>query len=167
MILPLFPRDAKLIRKSYLDKIDSSMKKSAILLISLAIFAVACGSAGTANTANANKPPTDPATVIDRSNPLGTPKSSIAYQFELVRAGDYEKLLDCFTEKGKRQLTQPAVEKAKAEAVNISFDDIVDSITEEENSNGKFAYIKMRDHRTLAILVWHDNKWLADKVWFK
>jgi hypothetical protein len=43
----------------------------------------------------------------------------------------------------------------------------VDSISEEENSNGKFAYIRMKDHRVLAILVLQDNKWLADKVWFK
>jgi hypothetical protein len=143
------------------------MKTLASLLIFASLFAAACGSAGSANTANVNKPPTDPATLIDRSNPLGTPKSSIAYQFELIKAGDYEKLRDCFTEKGKRQLTQPAVEKAKADAVNIAFDDIVDSISEEENSNGKFAYIRMKDHRVLAILVLQDNKWLADKVWFK
>lgn len=142
------------------------MKKLAILLIFL--FA-ACGNppANTGNKTAANKPPTDMATVIDRANPLSNPKSSIAYQFELVKAGDYDKLVECFTEKGKTKLTKEVVEKAKGQAANIQFDDIAADIVEEENSNGKFAHVSMKDHRKLVILELHDGKWLSPRVWFQ
>lgn len=146
------------------------MKNLAILIISLSLFAGACDSSAVSeniNTANANKPPTDPATVIDRSNPLGTPKSSIAYQFELVKAGDHEKLLDCFTEKGKKKLTPPIVESAKGNSAKFTFDDIFGSVEEDTNSNGRFAIIRMKDNRTLTILQWNDGKWLSDNVWFR
>lgn len=143
------------------------MKNLAILLISLSLFAAACGSsAGNANT-NVNKPPTDPATVIDRGNPLGTPKSSIAYQFELVKAGDYEKLRDCFTEKGQKKLTQGIVDSAKTNSAQFTFDDLVGSVEEDNNSNGKFAIVRMKDNRILTILEWKDGKWLSDNVWFR
>lgn len=146
------------------------MKNLAILIISLSLFAAACSNSAVSkniNTANANKPPTDLATVIDRDNPLGTPKSSIAYQFELVKAGDYEKLLDCFTEKGKKKLTQPIVESAKANSVNFTFDDLFGSVEDDNNSNGKFAIVRMKNNRTLTILQWNDGKWLSDNVWFR
>jgi hypothetical protein len=144
------------------------MKILAIIL--LPIFLFACGNPTVSNNstvANVNKTPTDPATLIDRANPLSNPRSSIAYQFELVKAGDYEKLVDCFTEKGQKKLTLPIVESAKANAAKITFDDIVAKIEEEENSNGKFAHIRMKDNRPLVILVLKDGKWLSDQVWFK
>jgi hypothetical protein len=146
------------------------MKNLAILLLSVSLFAAACGSSatgGNAKPANANTPPTDPATVIDRNNPLGNPKSSIAYQFELVKAGDYEKLLDCFTEKGKKKLSQGLVESAKTNSVNFKFDDLFGSVEMDENSSGKFAIVRMKDNRTLTILELKDGKWLADNVWFR
>jgi hypothetical protein len=144
------------------------MKILAIILLS--IFLLACGNSTVSNnstTANVNKTPTDPATVIDRANPLGNPKSSIAYQFELVKAGDQAKLMECFTEKAQKKLTPPIVESAKANAAKITFDDIVAKIEEEENSNGKFAHIRMKDNRPLVILVLKDGKWLSDQVWFR
>lgn len=144
------------------------MKKLAILLLSLGLFAAGCGtSANNANSANANKPPTDPATVIVRDNPLSTPQSSIAYQFELIKAGDYDKILDCFTEKGKKKITRELVESAKTNSANFTFDDLFGSVEMDNNSNGKFAIVKMKDHRTLTILEWKDGKWIADNVWFR
>ena len=144
------------------------MKTLAILLLS--VFLVACGSPATnhnSTTANVNKTPTDYAALIDRANPLSNSKSSIAYQFELVKAGDYDKLVDCFTEKAKRKLTREIVESAKVTAEKVSYDDVVATIDEEENSNGKFAHIRMKDHRSLVILTFKDGKWLSDQVWFK
>lgn len=140
------------------------MKKLAVLIISLFLMS-ACGNSPT-NT-NANKPPTEPETLIDRNNPLGTPMSSIAYQFELVKAGDYDKLVDCFTEKAKKKVSREAVEKARETVPSVNFDDLVTKVVEEENSNGKFAHIKMKDHRTLTILVFKDGKWLSDTAWFQ
>lgn len=146
------------------------MKNLAILLIFVSLFAAGCSKSATGSntsSANANKPPTDPVTVIDRANPLSTPKSSIAYQFELVKAGDYEKLLDCFTEKGKKKLSQPLVESAKANSVNFSFDDLFGAVEMDENSNGKFAIVRMKDNRTLTILELKDGKWLSNNIWFR
>jgi PBP1b-binding outer membrane lipoprotein LpoB len=143
------------------------MKKLAILLISLILLAACGNSPANTSNANANKPPTDPATLVDRANPLSNPMSSVAYQFELVKAGDYDKLVDCFTDKAKKKLTREIVQSAKVNSEKINFDDIAASVEEEENSNGKFAQIRMKDHRTLVILALHDGKWLSDGVWFR
>src|SRR6185369_7743241 len=49
-----------------------------------------------------------------------SPKDSIAYQFELLKAGDTDKLKQCFTERLRERITQEVVQKGKSEAGNFT-----------------------------------------------
>jgi hypothetical protein len=127
----------------------------------------------TANTSantNANAPAstaTNTSTGAAATGSLADPKSSIAYQFELVKAGDLDKLKACLTPRLRDGLTQEALDKAKANAAAYSIDDLYDSAEMGEADGKKTAKIKMKNGRTLTTLVETDGKWLADTVWFK
>ena len=98
---------------------------------------------------------------------LSDPKSSIAYQFELVKAGDLEKLKECLTPRVREDLTAEIVEKAKGEAANMTMEDLYASEEMGEADGKKTAKVKMKNDRTLTTLVEEDGKWLADTIWFK
>jgi predicted lipid-binding transport protein (Tim44 family) len=98
---------------------------------------------------------------------LSDPKSSIAYQFELVKAGDLEKLKECLTPRVRDELTAEIVEKAKGEAANMTMDDLYASEEMGEADGKKTAKVKMKNDRTLTTLIEEDGKWLADTIWFK
>ena len=98
---------------------------------------------------------------------LGDPKSSLAHQFELVKAGDLEKLKACLTPRVRDGLTQEVVDKAKTDAAKYTIDDLYDSAEMGEADGKKTAKIKMKNGRTLTTLVETDGQWLADTIWFK
>jgi hypothetical protein len=98
---------------------------------------------------------------------LADPKSSIAYQFELVKAGDAAKLKNCVTPRLRDSVTQEGVDKAKANAAAYTMDDLYASAETGEADGKKTAKIKMKNGRTLTTLVETDGKWLADTIWFK
>jgi hypothetical protein len=98
---------------------------------------------------------------------LSDPKSSIAYQFELVKAGDLEKLKECLTPRVRDELTAEIVEKAKGEAANMTMEDLYASEEMGEADGKKTAKVKMKNDRTLTTLIEEDGKWLADTIWFK
>ena len=124
-----------------------------------------------ANTsANANANASARTTTNTSTAPTGSladPKSSIAYQFELVKAGDLEKLKACLTPRLRDGLTQEALDKAKANASAYTIDDLYDSAEMGESDGKKTAKVKMKNGRTLTTLIETDGKWLADTVWFK
>ncbi len=96
-----------------------------------------------------------------------SPKDSIAYQFELIKEGNVDKLKECFTERQRDRITADAVEKGKAQASNYTLDDLVASVEMGEYEGQKTAKIMMKNGRTLTTLVETDGKWLADTVWFR
>jgi hypothetical protein len=98
---------------------------------------------------------------------LNDPKSSIAYQFELVKAGDAEKLKSCLTPRLRDGLTKEVVDKAKTDAAKYTMDDLYASAEMGEADGKKTAKVKMKNGRTLTTLVETDGKWLADTIWFK
>ena len=98
---------------------------------------------------------------------LADPKSSIAYQFELVKAGDAAKLKDCVTPRLRDSVTQEGVDKAKANAAAYTIDDLYASAEMGEADGKKTAKVKMKNGRTLTTLVETDGQWLADTIWFK
>ena len=98
---------------------------------------------------------------------LNDPKSSIAYQFELVKAGDVDKLKTCLTPRVRDGVTKEVVDKAKTDAANYTIDDLYASAEMGEADGKKTAKIKMKNGRTLTTLVETDGKWLADTIWFK
>ena len=98
---------------------------------------------------------------------LSDPKSSIAYQFDLVKAGDVDKLKACMTERVRDGVTKEVVDKAKADAPKYTLDDLYASAEMGEYEGKKTAKIKMKNGRTLTTLVETDGKWLADTIWFK
>jgi hypothetical protein len=100
-------------------------------------------------------------------NLLADPKGSIAHQFELLKAGDAEKLKACFTDRQRDRITQELVDKGKGDAANYTLDELVASVEMGEDEGKKTAKIKMKNGRTLTTLVLTDGKWLADTVWFK
>ena len=121
--------------------------------------------ANTAANVAANTSASPAATTATGS--LADPKSSIAYQFELVKAGDAAKLKNCVTPRLRDSVTQEGVDKAKANAAAYTLDDLYASAEMGEAEGKKTAKIKMKNGRTLTTLVETDGKWLADTIWFK
>ncbi|MEO8435972.1 MAG: hypothetical protein ABI596_13815 [Pyrinomonadaceae bacterium] len=101
------------------------------------------------------------------SSALSEPKSSLAYQFELVKAGDMDKLKACLTPRVRDGATKEVMDKAKTEAAKYTIDDLYDSAEMGEADGKKTAKIKMKNGRTLTTLVQTDGQWLADTLWFK
>lgn len=125
-----------------------------LIILVISLFILACGGV-------------NPVTTKTNDASLGDPKGSIAYQFELLKAGDAEKLRTCFTDRVKDSVTKEAVEKGKSEAGKYTLDDLVASVETGEYEGKKTAKIKMKNGRTLTILIETNGKWLADTIWFK
>ena len=81
-----------------------------------------------------------------------SPKDSIAYQFELLKAGDTDKLKQCFTERLRERITQEVVQKGKSEAGNFTLDDLVASVEMGQAEGQQTAKIMMKNGRTLTTL---------------
>jgi len=159
------------------------MRKAAlpVALLALGALSSACSSPTTnttntnttpdtnANSANvkaANTAPT--ATPAARTTgSLADPKSSIAYQFELLKAGDVEKLKTCLTPRVRDGVTREVVDKAQGQAAKYTIDDLYASDERGEADGKKTAKVKMKNGRTLTTLIETDGQWLADTIWFK
>ena len=128
-----------------------------LLLVLGSVFMAGCGGAG--SNAGSSKTSDEG---LNKS-----PKDSIAYQFELVKEGNTDKLKECFTERLRDRITPEAVEKAKSQASNYTLDDLVASVEMGEAEGKNTAKVMMKNGRTLTTLVQTDGKWLADTVWFK
>ena len=101
------------------------------------------------------------------SNSLSEPKGSIAYQLDLVKAGDADKLKTCLTPRLRERITPELLSKAKSEAGKYTIDDLYASAEMGESDGKKTAKVKMKNGRTLTTLVETDGQWLADTIWFK
>ena len=102
-----------------------------------------------------------------RADDAADVKAAIATQFELLKAGDVEKLKAHFTDRQKERITKEAVEKGQANAAKMTIDDLVASVDVKGEGGQKTAKIKMKNGRSLTTLILTDGKWLADTVWFK
>lgn len=102
-----------------------------------------------------------------RADDAADVKAAIATQFDLLKAGDVEKLKAHFTDRQKERITKEAVEKGQANAAKMTIDDLVAAVDVKGEGGQKTAKIKMKNGRTLTTLVFTDGKWLADTVWFK
>ena len=151
-----------------------------VALLALGTLSAACSSTTTTNTnvnmtANtaANTSATPAATTTTNTAPaakagsLADPKSSIAYQFELVKAGDADKLKNCLTPRVRDGVTKEVLEKAKGQAAAYTLDDLYASAEMGEADGKKTAKIKMKNGKTLTTLVETNGQWLADTLWFK
>ena len=157
------------------------MKKAAlpVALLALGALSAACSSPAAntntnttantnANSANVTASNTAPAsTPAARSGSLADPKSSIAYQFELVKAGDADKLRNCLTPRVRDGVTKEVVDEAQGQAAKYTIDDLYASAEMGEADGKKTAKVKMKNGRTLTTLVETDGQWLADTIWFK
>ena len=97
---------------------------------------------------------------------LSDPKGSLAYQFELVKAGDADKLKNCFTARVRDGVTKEVVDKAKGQAAAYTIDDLYASAEMGEADGKKTAKVKMKNGRTLTTLIETNGQWLADSIWF-
>lgn len=122
-----------------------------LLLLTAGISLAACSQSGAA---------------VDNDK-LKDPKTSIAYQLELVKAGDAEKLKSCVMPNVRDKVTKEAVDKAKINAANYTIEDLYDSAEMGEEDGKKTAKVKMKNGRTLTMLVEDGGKWLSNSVWFK
>jgi hypothetical protein len=125
--------------------------------------------ASSGNT-SANAPSSNRATAAPSgasAGSLGDPKSSIAYQFDLVKAGDVDKLKSCLTPRVRDGVTKEVLDKAKTQAAQYTIDDLYASAEMGEADGKKTAKVKMKNGRTLTTLVETDGQWLADTIWFK
>ena len=126
-----------------------------VALLALGSFLAACGAMSSGGSTGS------------ADNALGDPKSSIAYQFEQVKAGDVEKLKACLTPRVRDGVTKEVVDKAKTQAAQYTIDDLYASAEMGEYEGKKTAKVKMKNGRTLTTLVETDGQWLADTIWFK
>jgi hypothetical protein len=151
-----------------------------VALLALGTWSAACSGSTTnttttntaantnANSANVTASNTAPAsTPAAKAGSLATPKDSIAYQFDLIKAGDVAKLKTCLTPRVRDGLTQEVVDKAKTTAGRYSLDDLYASAEMGEADGKKTAKVKMKDGKTLTTLIETDGQWLADTLWFK
>jgi hypothetical protein len=138
------------------------MKRVTLSVVLLALFGLsaACGVTSTNTSSGAGGSAAG-------GGALGDPKSSIAYQFEQIKAGDVDKLKACLTPRVRDGVTQEVVDKAKTQAAQYTMDDLYASAEMGEADGKKTAKVKMKNGRTLTTLVETDGKWLADTVWFK
>ena len=156
------------------------MRKAALsaALLALGTLSAACSTptttntttntnANTANVSASNTAPTATPAAKPATGSLADPKSSIAYQFELVKAGDADKLKNCFTTRVRDGVTKEVVEKAKGQAAQYTMDDLYASAEMGEADGKKTAKVKMKNGRTLTTLIETDGQWLADTIWFK
>lgn len=122
------------------------------LLLVLAALSIGCQSAGT-------KP----------EEALKDPKSSVSYQFEALKAGDFDKLKSCFTDRIRDRVIKEDVEKAKTKVAEakMTLDDLYQSVEMGEYQGKKTAKVKMKNGRTLTTLVETDGKWLSDTIWYQ
>ena len=137
------------------------------LILSVALLGVgsllaACSAATTNTSPTSTTSPANKAAAVPAGS-LKDPKSSIAYQFELVKAGDLDNLKACMTPRVRDGVTQEVVDKAKIDAAKYTIDELYDSAEFDK----KTAKIKMKNGRTLTTLVETDGQWLADTIWFK
>jgi len=126
----------------------------AILLV-LATLATGCQSSGGNKTAETS------------DNALKDPKTSISYQLDALKAGDFDKLKSCFTDRIRDRVVKEDVEKAKETASKMTLDDLYASAEMGEYEGKKTAKIKMKNGRTLTTLVETNGKWLSDTIWYK
>jgi hypothetical protein len=117
-----------------------------------------------ANNANTTASNTAPAA---KAGSLADPKSSLAYQFELLKAGDADKLKNCFTARVRDGVTKEVVDKGKGQAGQYTMEDLYASAEMGESDGKKTAKVKMKNGRTLTTLVETNGQWLADTIWFK
>jgi hypothetical protein len=108
-----------------------------LLMLSGLLLLAACGS----STSKLTGESTSPASGSKLSDEAlkTSPKDSIAYQFELVKEGNVDKLKECFTERLRDRITTEAVEKGKSQASNYTLDDLVASIEPGEAEGQKTA----------------------------
>jgi hypothetical protein len=129
--------------------------RSLIVLLVAGLLLVGCGSKdGNTGTGKAG------------DSSLSDPKGSIAYQFELLKAGDADKLRACFTERLRDSITKERVDKASAKVGQLTMDDLWAASQEGEYDGKKTTKVKMKNGRTLTTLVLTDGKWLSDTIWF-
>ena len=124
-----------------------------VALLALGVLSAACSGASTGTSTGGAA--------------LKDPKSSIAYQFDQIKAGDVDKLKACLTPRVRDGVTKEVVDKAKTQAAQYTIDDLYDSAEMGEADGRKTAKVKMKNGRTLTTLVETDGQWLADTIWFK
>ena len=125
-----------------------------VALLALGILSAACSGASTGTSSGA-------------AAALKDPKSSIAYQFDQLKAGDVDKLKACLTPRVRDGVTKEVVDKAKTQAAQYTIDDLYASAEMGEYEGKHTAKVKMKNGRTLTTLIETDGQWLADTVWFK
>jgi uncharacterized lipoprotein YajG len=144
-------------------------KRSLFVLLAACLILAACSAKDEGNTSNAtggNTANSSPGAPTGSDSLLSDPKSSIAYQFQLLKAGDADKLRTCFTERLRDRITKERVDKARSNVGQMTIDDLFASMESGEYEGKKTAKVKMKNGRTLTTLVQTDGKWLSDTVWF-
>ena len=143
-------------------------KRSLFVLLMICLVLAACGAKDEGNTSNATGKTagSSPSAPTGSDSSLSDPRGSIAYQFELLKAGDADKLRNCFTERLRDRITKERVDKARSNVGQMTIDDLFASMESGEYEGKKTAKVKMKNGRTLTTLVQTDGKWLSDTIWF-
>ncbi|MEZ5427325.1 MAG: hypothetical protein R2747_13730 [Pyrinomonadaceae bacterium] len=146
----------------------------ALLILLTSTLFIACGTGEQPKPANGTNTPankTESPKPVEKSavddSKLSTPQGSIEYQLELIKAGDFDKLKECLTERVRGDLTKEIVDKAKADASKHTMDDLFASSEEGEKDGKKTATVMMKNGKSLTTLIETNGKWLADTIWFK
>src|SRR5262245_46311368 len=103
----------------------TSIPRVVLLLTGLLLIVSGCSS-GTSKTTSEPGAASGAGSTADVSDDglKKSPKDSIAYQFELLKAGNTDKLKQCFTERLRDRITAEAVEKGKGQASSYTLEDL-------------------------------------------
>ena len=142
-------------------------RTSTMILLITAVLMIGVGCSGGASKSGSEAGSSATPSNASNEGLKKTPKDSMAYQFDLLKAGDTDKLKECFTERLRERITPEVVEKGKSEAGNYTLDDHVGSVEMGQAEGHQTAKIMMKNGRTLTTLVQTDGKWLADTIWFR
>lgn len=100
------------------------------------------------------------------TNP-GSPKDAIALQLQLIRAGNAAKLRSHFIKRQQQRITKRVVLAAQREIKKYTLNTLVHTIRYGTYKGHKTAKIKMKNGRTLTMMILKNNRWLAGSIWFK
>jgi hypothetical protein len=93
-------------------------------------------------------------------------KQVVARQITLIMDGDHAKLAQTVTDRLRPQITSMTIMQARANIMGVNLDELVDHVTVTDRPGHKQAVIRQRDGQTLTTLIWREDQWLVDEIWF-
>ena len=138
------------------------MTRHLLLVLAVSLMFAACGSKEGGNTGGGVA---RPAATPDPT--LSDPRGAFAYQLELLKAGDIEKLTECFRPVRRYLVSPTRVDTGKVQFAGKTLEDVWGEARQADWVNGTQIFeVKDKKGRPFLVMYLIDGKWLSDNVWF-